>query len=62
MKRSLLVVTLLMLACAATLAPMSSTPPMLLASAGGASWNCSTSAWFVTTCAPRADVRVTSMN
>jgi hypothetical protein len=62
MKRPLLVVAFVMLACAATLAPISSTPPMLLADAGGANWRCSTSALILTTCAPRADVRVNSMN
>ena len=35
MKRSLLMVALLTLACAATLAPIKSTPPMLLSDAGG---------------------------
>ncbi len=62
MKVPLLIVAFLMLACAATLAPMSSTPPILLSDAGGASWKCSTSALVLTTCAPRNDVRLTSMN
>ena len=60
MKRPLLMVAFLALACAA-LAPMTSTPPMLL-SADGADWKCSTSALILTTCAPRHDVHLTSMN
>lgn len=60
MKRPLLVVAFLMFACA-TLAPISSTPPMLL-SDDGADWKCSRSALILTTCFPSRDVRLTSMN
>ena len=62
MKRSLLMIVFLTLACAATLAPMRSTPPMLLSDADGADWKCSRSALILTTCAPNHDVRLTSMN
>ena len=62
MKRPLLVVGFLMLAGAAALAPISSTPPMLLSDTGVANWECSTSALILTTCEPRAYVRGTSMN
>jgi hypothetical protein len=46
MKRALLLIAFLMLACAATLAPIRSTPPMLFY------WKCSRSALILTTCAP----------
>ena len=62
MKRPLLMVVFLTLACAATLAPIRSTPPMLLSDAGGADWKCSRSALILTTCAPSRDVRLTSVN
>ena len=62
MKRSLLVIAFLTLACAATLAPIRSTPPMLLSDADGAGWKCSRSALVLTTCAPSRDVRLTSVN
>jgi len=59
MKRPLLMIAFLALACAATLAPIRSTPPMLL---DGADWKCSRSAFILTTCAPSGDVRLTSVN
>ena len=62
MKRSLLMVALLTLACAATLAPIKSTPPMLLSDAGGVEWKCSKSALILTTCVPDRDVGLTSVN
>ena len=62
MKQPLLMIVFLALACAATLAPMRSTPPMLLSDADGAEWKCSRSALILTTCAPGRDVRFTSMN
>jgi hypothetical protein len=62
MKRSLLVIVFLTLACAATLAPIRSTPPMLLSDADGANWKCSRSALILTSCAPNDDVRFTSVN
>jgi len=62
MKRPLLMFAFLTLACAATLAPIRSTPPMQLSDADGAGWKCSRSALIVTTCTPSGDVRFTSMN
>jgi hypothetical protein len=62
MKRSLLMVTFLTLACAALLAPIRSTPAMLLSDAGGVEWTCRSSALFLTTYAPNYNVRVNSMN
>ena len=62
MKRPLLMMAFLMLAGAATLAPMRSTPPVLLSDAGGAGWKCVTSALIFTTCEPNSDVRVISVN
>jgi hypothetical protein len=62
MKRSLLLIALLTLACGATLAPIRSTPPMLLSNADGGEWKCSRSALILTTCVPNRDVRFTSMN
>ncbi len=62
MKRSLLMIAFLMLACGATLAPIRSTPPMLLSDAGGVDWKCSSSALILTTCTPNRDVRVNSIN
>lgn len=62
MKRPLLMIAFLALVSAATLAPMRSTPPMLLSDAGGADWKCSRSALILTTCAPSRDVPLTSVN
>ncbi len=62
MKRPLLMIAFLTLVCAATLAPMKSTPPMLLSDADGADWKCNRSALILTTCAPNHDVRHTSVN
>jgi hypothetical protein len=62
MKRPLLMIAFLTLACAAALAPIRSTPPMLLSDADGADWKCSRSALILTTCAPSRDVRLTSVN
>ena len=62
MKRSLLMIAFLILACAATLAPIRSTPPMLLSDADGAGWKCSRSAVILTTCAPSRIVRIPLMN
>ena len=59
MKRPLLMFAFLTLACAATLAPIRSTPPTVLSDAD---WKCSKSALIITTCTPGRDVRVTSMN
>ena len=61
MKRPLLMIAFLTLACAATLAPIRSTPPTLLSIADGADWKCSRSAFILITCAPSRDVRLTSM-
>ena len=52
MKRSLLMIASVTLACAAILAPIRSTPPMLLSDADGAGWKCNRSALILTTCAP----------
>jgi hypothetical protein len=60
MKR--LMFAILTLACAATLTPIRSTPPMLLSDADGGDWKCSRSVLILTTCAPSRDVRFTSMN
>ena len=57
MKRPLLIVAFLTLACAATLVPIMSTPPMLLSDADGGGWKCSRSAMILTTCVPDRDVR-----
>ena len=57
MKRPLLIVAFLTLACAATLVPIRSTPPMLLSDADGTGWKCSRSAMILTTCVPDRDVR-----
>ena len=62
MTRPLLMVAIVALVCAATLAPIRSTPPMLLSGADGVEWKCSKSALVVTTCAPNRDVRFTSLN
>ncbi len=62
MRRPLLMFAFLTLACAAALAPIRSTPPMLLSDADAADWKCSRSALIITTCAPSRDVRFTSMN
>jgi len=62
MKRSLLMVTVLTLACAALLAPIRSMPPMLLSDAGGVEWKCSSSALILTTCVPDRDVHFNSTN
>lgn len=62
MKRPLLMVGIVALVCAATLAPIRSTPPMLLSDADGVEWKCSKSALVLTTCAPNRDVRFTSLN
>jgi hypothetical protein len=62
MKRRLLMIAFLTLACAATLAPIRSTTPMLLSDADGVDWKCSRSAFILTTCEPSRDVRLTSMN
>jgi hypothetical protein len=60
MKRPLLMIAFLTLACAATLAPIRSTPPILLSDSDGTDWKCSRSALILTTCAPNRDVRLTS--
>jgi hypothetical protein len=52
MKRPLLTVAALTLACAALLAPIRSTPPMLLSYASTVEWKCSSSALILTTCVP----------
>jgi hypothetical protein len=57
MKRPLLMFAFLTLACAATLAPIRSTPPMLLSDADAADWKCSRSVLIMTTCSPSRDVR-----
>jgi hypothetical protein len=57
MKRSFLVITFLTLTCAAVLAPIRTTTPILLSSADGADWKCTTSAFVITTCLPTRDVR-----
>ena len=49
-KRPLLMVAFVALACAATLLPIRSTPPMLLSDADGVEWKCSKSAVILTTC------------
>jgi hypothetical protein len=59
MKRPLLMIAFLTLACAAALAQIRSTPPMLLSDADG---KCSRSALILTTCAPSRDFRLTSVN
>jgi len=60
MKWPLLMVAFLTLACAATLVPIRSTPPMPLSDADGVEWKCSRSALILSTCAPNRDVRFTS--
>ena len=60
--KSILMVALVTVACAATLVPIRSTPPMLLSDADGAVWKCSRSALILTTCAPSRDVRLTLVN
>jgi len=62
MKRPLLMIAFLTLACAATLAPIRSTPPVLLSNADGLEWKCSKSALILTSCTPSRDVRFTSTN
>jgi len=62
MKRPLLMIAFLTLACAATLAPIRSTPPMLLSNADAVEWKCSKSALILTTCAPNREVRFTSVD
>jgi hypothetical protein len=58
-EQELLMVAFVVFACAATLAPIRSPPPMLLSHADGVEWKCSKSALFLTTCAPNRDVRFT---
>jgi hypothetical protein len=62
MKRPLLVVAFLTLACAALLAPIRSMPLMLVSDVGGVEWKCSSSALILTTCVPSRDVRFNSIN
>ena len=62
MKRYLLIVVFAVLACAATLAPIGSPPPMPLSDADGEKWTCSTSAMILTTCAPNRHVRISSIH
>ena len=62
MKRSLLTVAIVVLACGATLLPTRSTPPMLLSNADGIEWKCSKSALILTTCAPQREIRLSSLN
>jgi hypothetical protein len=62
MKRSLLMIAFLTLACSATLAPIRSTPPMLLSDADGTDRKCNRSALILTTCAPTRTARTTLMN
>jgi hypothetical protein len=62
MKRPLLLVAFAVLACAATLLPIRSTPPILLSDADGVEWKCSKSALILTTCVLNREVRFTSMN
>jgi hypothetical protein len=52
MKQLLLFVVPVALACAATLLPIRSTPPMLLSNTDGVEWKCSKLALVLTTCAP----------
>jgi hypothetical protein len=59
MKRPLLMLAFLMFACAATLAPIGSTSPMLLSGSDGANWKCTRSALILTTCVPSRDVHLT---
>ena len=61
MKWLLLMGAFLALACAATLLPIGSAPPMLLSNADGVQWKCSKSL-ILTTCAPNREVRFTSVN
>jgi hypothetical protein len=62
MKRPLLMVAFVTLACAVTLLPIRATPPMLLSNADGVEWKCSKSALILTTCVPNREIRFTSMN
>lgn len=62
MKRPILTVAIVVLACAAILLPTSSTPPMLLSNADGVEWECSKSALILTTCAPKREIRLSSLN
>ena len=62
MKRPLLVVAIVALACAAPFAQIKSTPPTLLSDADGVEWKCSKSALVLTTCAPNRGVRLASAN
>jgi hypothetical protein len=62
MKRPLLMVAFLTLACAALLTPVRSMTPTILSDAGGVEWKCSSSALILTTCAHNRDVRSTSVN
>jgi hypothetical protein len=62
MKRFLLIVAFLTLACAATLAPIRSTPPMLLSDEDGTDWKCSKSALVLTSCIPSRAARVILVN
>ena len=62
MKRPLLVVAIVALACAAPFAQIKSTPPMLLSNADGVEWKCSKAVLILTTCAPNRDDRLTSLN
>lgn len=56
MKRTFLMVAFVTFAFVSTLTPVRSAPPVLLSAAGGVSWNCSRSAFIVTTCAPHRDL------
>ena len=49
-KRPLLMVAFVALACAATLLPIRSTPPMLLSNADGVEWKCNKAVVILTTC------------
>ena len=62
MKRPLLTVAIVVLACAATLLPTRSTPPMLLSNADWIEWKCSKSVLILTTCAPKREIRLSSLN
>jgi hypothetical protein len=61
MKRPLLVVAIVALACAAPFAQIKSTPPMLLSDADGVEWKCK-SALVLTTCSPNRTLRLSSLN
>jgi hypothetical protein len=61
MKRPLLMVAFLTLACVALLAPIRSMPPIVLSGASGIEWKCSSSALILTTCTANRDVRFNSI-